>query len=67
LAISIFNIRIDSQSSITNLEKVFFSSETTKTIYSRTSIYQILTLQGLSMYSSGDEDKIEPTFCASVL
>jgi len=29
--------------------------------------YQILALQGLSIYSSCDEDKTDPTFCASIL
>jgi hypothetical protein len=32
-----------------------------------TFFYQIFTLQGLSIYSSGDEDKIDGTFCASTL
>lgn len=30
-------------------------------------LYQILTLHGLSMYSSGDEERTEPGFCASGL
>ena len=29
--------------------------------------YQILTLQGLSMYSSGDDERTDAIFCASTL
>lgn len=64
LAISILRIRIDSQSSITNLWNTSLNNNL-KSIDEGS--YQILALQGLSMYSSGEEERTDPTFCASIL